>query len=106
MKAVQDNLPFQTRLSGRLANICPVATVSLVAGFAAFGADSLPPVPDKPWQPPQLREYERELAHGAFGEKSNGAPIEINPEKVYELPELIDIAERTNPQTRIAWEGA
>jgi hypothetical protein len=39
MKAVQDILLFQTRLSGRLANICPVAVVSLVAGFAAFGSD-------------------------------------------------------------------
>lgn len=27
-------------------------------------------------------------------------------DKVYSLPELIDIAERTNPQTRIAWERA
>ena len=30
----------------------------------------------------------------------------IDPEKAYELPELIDIAERTNPETRIAWEQA
>src|SRR5262249_32613662 len=32
--------------------------------------------------------------------------IEIDPAKVYDLPELIDIAERTNPETRIAWEHA
>lgn len=25
---------------------------------------------------------------------------------MYELPELIDIAERSNPDTRIAWERA
>src|SRR5262249_26774288 len=30
----------------------------------------------------------------------------IEPDKVYDLPELIDIAERTNPQTRVAWERA
>ena len=45
--------------------------------------------------------YEKELA----GRRSEEA-AKIDPDKVYDLPELIDIAERTNPQTRIAWERA
>jgi outer membrane protein TolC len=32
--------------------------------------------------------------------------VQIDPRKVYDLPELIDIAQRNNPQTRIAWERA
>ena len=32
--------------------------------------------------------------------------ITFDPDKTYELQELIDIAERTNPQTRSAWERA
>ena len=54
----------------------------------------------------QLREFEKKLAHREVGESPSGAPIAIDPEKIYDLPELIDIAERTNPETRIAWERA
>ena len=32
--------------------------------------------------------------------------VSINPRKVYNLAELIDIAERNNPETRVAWERA
>ena len=30
----------------------------------------------------------------------------IDPNKRYELPELIDLAQRVNPETRAAWEAA
>ena len=30
----------------------------------------------------------------------------MDSNKVYDLPELIDIAQRSNPQTRVAWERA
>ena len=35
-----------------------------------------------------------------------GTEVSVDPEKTYELPELIDIAQRTNPETRVAWERA
>jgi len=35
---------------------------------------------------------------------SNAVPIDL--EKTYDLPELIDIAERSHPETRVAWEQA
>ena len=44
-------------------------------------------------------------APAAHAGPRDGAPL-IDPQKAYELPELIDIAERTNPDTRIAWEQA
>jgi hypothetical protein len=47
-----------------------------------------------------LNAYESELAHGDFSNEKNAKQIEIVPDKIYELPELIDIAERSNPITR------
>ncbi len=88
------------------AHICLAAVGSVVATVPVFGGASAPPSPDKPWYPPQLHEYEKKLAHREVGERPSGTPIAIDPEKVYDLPELIDIAERTNPETRIAWERA
>jgi len=88
------------------ADICLAAVASVAVDFSVFGGDRAPPSPDKPWYPPQLHEYEKKLAHREVGERPSGTPIAIDPEKVYDLPELIDIAERTNPETRIAWERA
>jgi len=86
--------------------MCLAAVASVAVDFSVFGGDRAPPSPDKPWYPPQLLEYEKKLAHREVGESPSGTPIAIDPEKVYDLPELIDIAERTNPETRIAWERA
>jgi TolC family type I secretion outer membrane protein len=65
-----------------------------------------PPAPDRPWSPRQLGDYERELARGVSQYESNATAMAIDPEKAYDLPELIDIAERSHPQTRVAWEQA
>src|ERR1043166_425543 len=85
-------------------HICVAAIAAFEAGFAAFGGDRAAPSPDKPWYPPQLHEYETDLARRDFSEKRSDT--EIDPAKTYDLSELIDIAERTNPETRIAWEHA
>ena len=29
----------------------------------------------------------------------------VDPERIYSLPDLIDLAESHNPETRVAWEG-
>jgi outer membrane protein len=86
-----------------ILHICLAAIATLVADCAAPGGDGAAPSPDKPWFPPQLHQYESDLAHGDFREKGGS---EIDPAKVYDLPELIDLAERTNPETRVAWERA
>jgi outer membrane protein len=62
-----------------------------------------PPSSDRTWAPPGLSSYERELA--GYSSKE-GSQVSINPRKVYGLAELIDIAERNNPETRVAWERA
>src|SRR5262245_17165379 len=42
-----------------------------------------------------------------FGERPiEERPYELDPQKEYELAELIDLAERVNPQTKVAWARA
>ena len=50
------------------------------------------------WQPPDLQSYSQVLR--------KVEPLPIDPSKEYDLTELIDLAERINPNTRIAWEHA
>jgi outer membrane protein len=56
-----------------------------------------PPSPDRPWPIPESASA-RATQLG-----DHTAPV---PKKPYGLAELIDLAERTNPQTRGAWEAA
>src|SRR5437899_11335353 len=56
------------------------------------------PTPSTYWQAPALHDYTRVL-------RSTEAPL-IDANKRYELPELIDLAQRVNPETRVAWEAA
>jgi outer membrane protein TolC len=90
-----------------LRNCFGLAVVFTLASRPFVSAeDVFPPSPDKPWWPPQLGEYGQKLAGGTSEYKSNLLAVAIDPDKVYDLPELIDIAERSHPQTRVAWERA
>ncbi len=80
--------------------------MNIVTASATFGDGIAPPSPEKAWAPPGLNEYEKELAKGDSSHNQTATRIEIDPEKIYDLPELIDIAERSNPSTRTAWERA
>src|SRR3954468_22417884 len=63
-----------------------------------------PPSSDRSWSPPNLPNYERELASQRFNNVEGVSRVSINSRKVYNLAELIDIAQRSNPETRVAWE--
>lgn len=65
-----------------------------------------PPSSDRPWAPPDLPKYEGELAGRSRTETEGSSKVSIDPRKIYGLAELIDIAERNNPETRVAWERA
>jgi outer membrane protein len=96
---------FKSRFS--LRNCFGLAVFfTLVLRSIVSGGDIVPPSPDKPWSPPQLGDYEQKLAQGTSQYESNSLAAGIDPDKVYDLPELIDIAERSHPQTRVAWEHA
>lgn len=88
---------------GRIVWLCSTGLLGFILQHPLCGQDSAPPAPDKPWAPPTLGGYERELSQMGR-ENSNAVPIDLD--KAYDLPELIDIAERSHPQTRVAWEQA
>jgi outer membrane protein len=50
------------------------------------------------WQMPDMEAFSRML--------KDQEPAEIDEQKEYDLTELIDIAERANPETKTAWEQA
>jgi outer membrane protein TolC len=56
------------------------------------------PTSSAPWHSPDL--------HGYTSLLKSAEPSPINQQKRYSLVELIDIAERVNPETRVAWETA
>ena len=86
----------------RVPLLCLSTLISIVGLVCDLRAQTTPPSPSSPWSPPGLKSYEKDLANRR---PSEGA-AKIDPDKVYDLPALIDIAERTNPETRIAWESA
>src|SRR5437870_11404945 len=82
-------------------------TVQLLLAITVANArNDPPPSSDRTWSPPNLPNYERELAEYHFNEAQGSSHVSINPRKIYGLAELIDIAERNNPDTRVAWERA
>jgi len=84
-----------------------VITLQLFLAIAVANArNDPPPSSDRTWSPPSLSNYESELAAQRFKNNEGASRVSINPRKVYNLAELIDIAERNNPETRVAWERA
>jgi outer membrane protein len=92
-----------------------------LAGCALLGAcndtrDLAPASPDTPWQFEPSKETPAPPAAAPAAAKrftvpDNTAvqlpsPADIEPNHVYSLVELIDIAQRRNPTTRVAWEQA
>jgi outer membrane protein TolC len=82
----------------------PVIGLTLLFSPLLPAGDVTPPTPDKPWAPSQLSQYEQDLAQGTTAYRSNSVAVDTN--QVYDLPALIDIAERSHPETRVAWEQA
>src|SRR6516162_7978062 len=93
----------------------------VLAGCALLGScndtrDLAPASPDTPWQFEPSKEAPAPpaaapVAAKRFAVPDNTAvqlppPADIDPSHVYSLVELIDIAQRRNPATRVAWEQA
>src|SRR5499426_1498942 len=72
----------------------------------ALARNDPPPSPVRPWAPPSLPRYEGELRQYQPTDAERRYLPAIDPRKTYNLAELIDIAERNNPETRVAWERA
>ena len=59
---------------------------------------SAPGSPAAPWVTPDLSSISEPL--------QERAPSEVDSNKAYELAELVDLAQRLNPETRLAWSHA
>jgi len=92
----------------------------LLAGCASSSIDPAPAAPDRPWRPATDasgaivpgRSTDAGRAGGDWTLPPNPALATVpaapplDPEHAYTLPELIDIAQSSHPQTRIAWDQA
>jgi len=77
-----------------------VRTLLILAAFFPLCAQRPPSTPDRPWHSPEERRVANE------GRPFHQAPFRIESDRVYSLPELIDLAESHNPETRVGWENA
>lgn len=94
------------RFRGRRGQVLAVSLL-LVGGCAARQPFEIsPPSPDRPWKAPDLPRYSAALAETEHPPAGEAKAVSIDPGKQYELSELIDIAQRSNPETRVAWERA
>src|SRR6185436_10760503 len=93
------------------ANQIRAGDLLLAFGMTLLGAcaavrpfDNAPPSPATPWKAPELSTYSAALSRREQA-RAPGS-VSIDPGKTYGLGELIDVAQRTNPETRVAWEHA
>src|SRR5213596_672018 len=92
---------------GVLIKISFIGATQLFATIGiAIGRDDPPPSAVRPWAPPALPRYEEELRQYEPTDAERRYYPAIDPHKTYNLAELIDIAQRSNPETRVAWERA
>ena len=89
-----------------------------LAGCATSALKLAPERPDRPWTPATGAKGEIVPGRSSVVPVAKGYVLPANPaitapalpsidqDHAYTLPELIDLAERTNPNTRVAWNQA
>lgn len=112
-----NHAPASPRRRLRLALLASAALL----GACANTSDHAPPSADQAWTMPQPDPAWRELAEQGplpavpdtpaeqAGNSTAGtlpARILPDPAHIYDLPELVDLAQRNNPATRLAWNQA
>ena len=96
-----------------------ILTSLWLSGCATSALDMAPESSDRPWTPATTGDGEIIAGQRGTSDTSSGyvlpanpalatvsPPPAIDPTKIYSLPELIDLAESSNPETRIAWNDA
>jgi outer membrane protein TolC len=109
------------RLIVLAAALAAALTMAGLEGCATSSIDLAPAAPDRPWQPqtdaggnivPGPPRSASEATQAGYTLPRSAALASIEPaaaldaNHAYTLPELIDLAESTNPLTRIAWNDA
>lgn len=65
-----------------------------------------PPTATKSWAPDGATRIPGGKATlDAFSARPAPRPSDIQPERIYDLPHLIDLAQHTNPETRASWDA-
>jgi outer membrane protein len=85
--------------TGRIVARTALLPVLLMHASHAL-AQSAPVSPDHPWHASAEQKIE------ADAQNLSASRFTPDPSRTYSLPELIDLAETHNPQTRVAWERA
>jgi outer membrane protein len=80
------------------SQVKPAGSVQIDIGTPEGLGSQVASTPNAPWRSPDLRGYTSVLKSPELSP--------IDPQKRYELVELIDLAQRLNPETRVAWEMA
>ncbi|MGU3574956.1 TolC family protein [Brucellaceae bacterium C25G] len=95
----------------------PVCALLLLGGCATDALELAPSSPDKPWLADKDAKKTKQTADSQsnsadFGLTPNpelaliNTPVSVDNNRSYDLPALIDLAQRSNPTTRNAWEHA
>lgn len=92
----------QSRLRPSVARTLVRAAIAFILSHSASLAlaQRAPVSPDHAWHGPGEAGIAADARNFAEGK------LNFDPEKAYSLPELIDLAESHNPETRVAWERA
>src|ERR1700738_3350459 len=77
-----------------------LVVTAAISKIASGQTVQTPPLPDRPWHFPAERQIQQETR------ALRVSRLAVDSTKVYSLAELVDFAERNNPETRVAWEGA
>jgi hypothetical protein len=87
--------------------VCLLAACGALQPQLATDPNALtPPTAAKSWAPEEAARIPGGKATlDAFAARSAPTPAAIEPDRVYDLPHLIDLAQRTNPETRAAWQA-
>ena len=83
-----------------LRRLVGVAFFSMLLCATRAVGQHAPSSPDRPWRSSEEQECKSELR--LIGNRASP----IDPAKTYSLPDLINLAETQNPETREAWEKA
>jgi outer membrane protein len=92
-------LPLVRQRAIRSLSFTAALLVFLPCSSRTFG-QTVPSSPNHPWH----SSAEQQLAAESKGVRHPEFPVD--PAKTYSLPDLVDVAESYNPDTRVAWERA
>jgi outer membrane protein len=92
----------------------PLLALPFLVACTPSSSDLAPSSPSAPWpiKPPAFMQRSADSGVAAdetgpgLASSPRGNIVSIDPARTYELAELIDLAQRSNPETRDAWERA